>query len=100
VGEFVDQHHVRMSSQHRIDIEFVEVCPAVPDSPRRDGFQSGEHCLGVGSGMRLNEGRDHVDTLVRKALGFGQHRKGLARSWCYPEVDMQPAASRRRCRRT
>ena len=92
MSEFVDQHHVRMSGEHRVDVEFIEVRPAVAHAPGRDALQCGQHGRGVGSVMGLNERRDHVDALPRKAIGFGQHRKGLAYPRGGAEVDMQPPA--------
>ena len=66
---------------------------------RRGGMwlQCGEHGFGFGAVVRLDEADDDVNTLPGKTIGLGEHRIGLAASWRYSEIDMQPAADRRRC---
>ena len=98
VGQFIDQHHPRTSSQHLVHVELVEDGPSAADLGERNLLQRGEHGLGIRALVGLDQTHDHIHSPLSQALGLGQHGVGLSDSRSNTEIDAQPTSARRRCR--
>ena len=98
VGQFIDQHHRRTSSQHLVHVELVEDGPSVAGLGEGNLLQRGEHGLGIRAVVGLDQPHDHIHSPLSQALGLGQHGVGLSGSGSNTEIDAQPTSARRRCR--
>lgn len=94
VGEFVDEHHLRVAPQHRLDVELGEVAAPVRDELRRDYLDAFEQFGGLLAAVGLDDGGDHVGAPLETPVRLAEHRVRLADAGCCAQVDAQLPAFR------
>ncbi len=91
VSQFIDQNDSRASSEHGVEVHFLQDDSAILDPAARHLFESVDQGGGLGPAMRLDETDDDVHALVAQALSFLQHLERLADAGGEAEVDLEPA---------
>ena len=92
VGEFVDQHDLRVTGQHRSHVELGEALAAILDVARRDGLDAGEQVCGLLAAVRLDDRRHHIGAALPPTMRLPEHRVGLTDAGRRPQVDAQLTA--------
>jgi hypothetical protein len=92
VRHLVDQGEFGPTGEHRVDVEFVELHPAVRDDPARhllDALGLRERRIAT---VRLHDPDDHIAPGLGEAVPFAEHLVGLAHARRCAEEHAQPAA--------
>ena len=92
VGELVDQHHLRLPVEHRLDVEFTEALAPVLDVARRHDLDAVQQIGGLLAAVGLHDRGHHVRTALAPAVRLTEHRVRLADAGCRTQVDAQFAA--------
>ena len=93
VRQLVDQDQLRSPAKRSVEVELLDLDPAVIDDPARQELEADEERAGVVPAVRLGDPDDHVALLVlRLEPGGLQHRVRLAHARGRPEEDGELAA--------
>ena len=92
VGELVDQHHLWLPLQHRVDVEFGKLASAVVDVARRDDLDALDQVGGLLAAVGLDDRGDHIGAALQPAVRLAEHRVRLADAGRRAQVDAQLAA--------
>ena len=78
VRQLVDEHDIRASSQHGIDVHLLELRVAVLDLAPRDDLEVAELLSRASPPVGLDDADHHVGAAVVTPATLVEHRKGLA----------------------
>jgi hypothetical protein len=98
VSQLVHQHDLRAAGEHRLQVHVLQRGPAVLDLDPRHDLQAWDQLDGPRAAVGLDVGHDHVVAVGHELVRVAQHSVGLAGPRRAAEVDLQPAAGRRRTR--
>ena len=86
VGEPVDEHHLRMTSQDSLNIDHM----APTDFQRGNHFVPDDQPLDFRRTLRLDGADDHVLATLTAAYSFGEHLRRLAHTRGIAEKNLEP----------
>ena len=87
VRVFVDQRHFRLTSQHRLDVEFGEGAPAIGNVVRRNDLDALDELADLLAAVRFHDRGDDVGATLQPAVRLAEHGAGLADTRCCTKVD-------------
>jgi hypothetical protein len=90
VGEFVDQHQIRLAGEDGIDIHLLQPPALVVDGHPRHDLEAGQHRLRFLAPVGLDHADHDIDAVGDLRMAGGQHFVGLADAGCRPQKDLQP----------
>ena len=94
VRQFIDQQHVRLARQRRVQVKLLEAAAPVGNSAQRQLFKPGHQLGCFAAAMRFHHAQhDFAPGLVR-ALGGAEHGVGFADTGAGTKVNAQLAATR------
>ncbi|MPM61007.1 hypothetical protein SDC9_107861 [bioreactor metagenome] len=96
VREFIEQQHIGMPRQRRVDVEFLELLSLVRHVGQRQQLQVVQLLRGLRAAVGLHKPHQHGAPILPLALRRRQHGVGLAHPGVRSEIDAQLAAARTR----
>ena len=91
VRELVDQDHLRLARDRGVDVELLELDPAVRDPLARQHLEVVDQLGGLGAPVGLDDADHDVGALRAQPPRGLEHRVGLADARRRAEEDLEPA---------
>ena len=93
MGQLVDQHDGRVASQHRVEVELVQLHAAVGQSSPGQDLEALQQLDRPRPAVGLDETDDDVGAALLAPMRLLEHRERLADARRHAEVHPEPAAT-------
>ena len=94
--QFIDQQHLRVTRERRIQVELLQRAAPVGHVPQRQLCQTGQQLGSFGAAVGFNHADQNVATRFCFSLCRAEHSEGFANAGCGSQVNAQfaPALAR------
>ncbi len=90
VGEFVEQEQLRAAGERAIEVEFLDLAPAIGELSARQHREIANLRDGLAASVGFDQPGDNVNAVLALAPRRGQHLPGLADPGGHAKKDLEP----------
>jgi hypothetical protein len=77
MGQLIDERHVGVTSEHRVEVHFLEDRPSIFGGTSEHHLEVGDQLFGEGPAVTLHESDDHISAPLLSPVALVEHGVGL-----------------------